>query len=566
MGFRVERSRSSLPPLSSASPNLLDHPAVAWACALASGLFLALTFPPFNAAWLAWIGLIPLCLALWLAPRRERASGWKAKLLGLLRRPGPFALGYAAGLTFSLVVFFWLTEVSGPGWFALSLWLALFPGVWGWIFGSFLRPAERADFLSSAANLRTACMAAAAWTGLEWLRGHEFTFIGFPWNALGVALHEQIPFVQLSAFTGVGGLSFLLIWGNVIGAATLVRFQQEIGAGKVRPHFDFTLTLALVLAVFIHGFATLGKTDPTAQEVELRIAMVQPSVPQEQKFDRKADQAVLAQLVKLTEIAIATGPHLLLWPESATPEGVFFSREEAELLDRLREKGSEITFLVGSNDYELDGGDRYVAFNAAVLRPPGDGAAVVYRKLHLVPFGEYIPYRHTFPPFAWVAGTQVPGDFGRGQNPVVMQLEKPAIRLAPLICFEDTLGELTRRAAKLDTHVLVNLTNDGWFNRSAGSAQHLANAIFRAAENRRPLVRCANTGISCVVDEFGRVRFLLKDEVGDTFAPGVLASNVRVRTNPPETFYMAHGEAFSILCFLFSAIATGLSWGLRRRH
>lgn len=530
-----------------------------WSAAAVSGVLLALAFPPLHQAWLAWVGLVPLCLALWHAPTRPAASGWKARLTGIARQPGPFALGYVGGLMFFLISLFWLTEVSGPGWFVLSLWLALFPGAWGWIFGRLLRPADARDFLSSIGNLRLAFVAAAAWTGLEWLRACEATFLAFGWNSLGVALSQQLPFVQLSAWTGVGGLSFLVVWANVIGAATIVRFRQEIGSGKVRPHFDFTLTLALVLAVFVHGFATLNRTDPTAQETDLKIAMVQPAVPLEQKFDERFEDETLAKVKQFTEIAIATGPQLILWPEAATPRGIFGGKKDNAMVRELRAK-AEIDYLVGSLDWDFGDDGKQVCFNAAMLLPKEGGDAQFYRKLHLVPFGEYIPYRKTFPLFAWIAGTQVPLDFGRGQNPVVFTLTQPALRLAPLICFEDTLAELTRRAVKLDAHLLVNLTNDGWFNRSAGSAQHLAHAIFRAAENRRPLLRCANTGITCVVDEFGRVRFVLKDEVGDTFAPGVLASSIKVRTNPPTTFFSEQGELFSIVCLLFSVIAAGATW------
>ncbi|MBS0658707.1 MAG: apolipoprotein N-acyltransferase [Verrucomicrobia bacterium] len=534
-----------------------------WASALLSGLLLALAFPPLQLHWLAWIGLTPLCLALWHGPSRAAATGWKARLAGVAREPGPFALGYACGLVFFLVSLFWLTEVSGPGWFVLSLWLALFPAAWGWIVGRFLRPADPRTFLSSSANLRLALAAAAAWTGLEWLRAFEATFLAFGWNALGVALHQQLPFVQLSAWTGVGGLSFLLVWSNVIAAATIVRFRLEIGSGRIRPHFDFTLTLALILGVFVHGFATLSRTDPTAQETELKIAMVQPAVPLEQKFDERFEDETLAKLRQFTEIAIATGPQLILWPEASTPRGIFVGKKDMATVRELRAK-AEIDYLIGSLDYDFDDDGKQACFNAAMLLPKEGGDAQFYRKLHLVPFGEYIPYRKSFPLFAWIAGTQVPLDFARGKNPVVFTLTQPALRLAPLICFEDTLPELTRRAVKLDTHLLVNLTNDGWFNRSAGSAQHLAHAIFRAAENRRPLLRCANTGVTCVIDEFGRVRFVLKDEAGDTFAPGVLASSLRVRTNPPGTFFTEQGEIFSILCLLFAGVATVATWWAAR--
>src|SRR5262249_49129250 len=157
------------------------------------------------------------------------------------------------------------------------------------------------------------------------------------------------------------------------------------------------------------------------------------------------------------------------------------------------------------------------SYNAAVHIAASEGRTETYRKIHLVPFGEYIPLRHSFPLFAAIAGTWVPGDFARGKEYTVFNLTNPNVRVAPLICFEDTVGDLVRHFVSNGANLLVDITNDGWFQCSSGSQQHLANAIFRCVENRRPMVRAANTGVTCFVNQFGRVTQILRDDTGDTF-------------------------------------------------
>jgi apolipoprotein N-acyltransferase len=199
--------------------------------------------------------------------------------------------------------------------------------------------------------------------------------------------------------------------------------------------------------------------------------------------------------------------------------------------------------LLGSIDQDENG-----AYNAALLVPGGAGKPQVYRKLHLVPFGEYVPGRHTVPFIARIVGDQVPDDFARGKAPVVFHLTKDQIKVAPLICFEDTLGDLTRQFVLLGADLLANVTNDGWFLRSAASEQHLANAVFRCVENRRPLVRAANTGVTCFVNEKGRVTQVLRNAHGSTFTEGVLSGEVGIPVAPELTFYTRHGELFAQLC------------------
>jgi apolipoprotein N-acyltransferase len=156
--------------------------------------------------------------------------------------------------------------------------------------------------------------------------------------------------------------------------------------------------------------------------------------------------------------------------------------------------------------------------------------------------------RHSFPLFAWIVGDEVPDDFDFGAEPVVMTLSKKLFRIAPLICFEDTVGDLTRRFAQRGAELLVTLTNDGWFRHSAESRQHLANAVFRCAETKLPLVRAANTGMTCFIDRFGHVTDLL-DVEGNTFVEGMLYGTVPIRLQPPRTFYTNYGDLFAIVCF-----------------
>jgi apolipoprotein N-acyltransferase len=185
--------------------------------------------------------------------------------------------------------------------------------------------------------------------------------------------------------------------------------------------------------------------------------------------------------------------------------------------------------------------------------------------VHLVPFGEYVPLRHSFPLFAVVAGKWVPGDFDAGKDYTVFRLTNSDVQVAPLICFEDTIGELTRQFVLKGANLLADVTNDGWFLHSAGSQQHLANSVFRCVETRRPMVRAANTGVTCFINEFGRVTQVLQDETGSTFSEGALTGEVHVPAERSLTFYTRHGELFAKLCAAVTLIALVVYFALQRK-
>lgn len=556
-----------------------------WLLALLSGACMALTFPPFEVDGLAWFALAPLSTAVWLGP-----TDGKLRWLRLL------GLGYATGLVFFLMAFSWLIEVTGPGWFVLCLYLALYPAIWALFAGTVGRPhedgSERSIWTHSFNNLRLASRCAAAWVGLEWVRGTLFS--GFGWNQLGVSQWQNVSIIQISDFAGIGGITFLIVLVNLIVVMTMKRFSLEVGRGILRPHYDFTITLALVAAAFLYGVHRFQE-DPGV-EVPLGVAAVQANIPQDQKWNPEFERRIVETYRRLTDQAIAFQPDLLIWPEAAMPfpllqnEGM--QNEASRILARL--KGD---FLLGTLNMPVSG-----EFNAAVLLDSA-GNYDIYHKIHLVPFGEYVPLRDSFPLFAWIVGNQVPSDFDAGTEPVVMRsnprsirvvaladlltpevrlfptlpplyawasvihqadlgekfdgvtilVQRDPVNLAPLICFEDTVGELVREFSGRGAELLVTLTNDGWFRESAGSRQHLANAVLSAASTKLPLVRAANTGVTCFVDRLGRVRQQLESPDGSTFIEGVLLGQIAVPVQPAKTLYTRIGDLFSIAC-LFAAL------------
>jgi len=520
-----------------------------WLAAIASGLLCAACFPPCNISWLCWLALTPLIAAVWFSGEKAKRR-WLRNLL----------LGYLAGIVFFTAAFSWLGALGrlydsfflyGLS-FLLSIYLGMHFGFWAWLIG-LLRPAH---FLSSWRNLAAAFLAASAWVTHEWVRG--WLFSGFGWNGLGVALHANWPLIQIAQFTGVAGISFAIAFANSIAVTTAVRLFLETRSHQMRAHFDLTLTMLGIVALFAFSIHAVQKPSATKP---LRIAAVQANVPQQQKFDPQFSRRIFEQFDRLSTIGLhsSQAADLLIWPESAMPDPV---REANSISNQFVTDfaGSIKTdLLLGTLDLE----DRH-DYNAALLVSDSGRQIQIYRKLHLVPFGEYIPLRHSFPLFAAIASRWVPGDFETGRDYTVFQLTNPSAQVAPLICFEDTLGELTRRFVLRGANLLVNITNDAWFLRSAGSQQHLANAVFRCVETRRPMARAANTGVTCFVNEFGRVTQILRDETGDTFTEGVLTGDIDVPQDRQLTFYTRHGELFAKTCGAITGVAMILLFGLRK--
>lgn len=520
-----------------------------WLAAILSGLLCTICFPPFNQSWLCWFALTPLIAAVWFS-RRNSKRRWLRNLL----------LGYIAGIVFFTATFSWLGSLGvlyENFWLRglsllLSIYLALYFAFWSWFVGLI----ESRQFLASWRNLLTAFLAAVAWVTHEWIRGWLFT--GFGWNGLGVALHSTWPLIQIAELSGIAGLSFVIVFANIIAVTTPIRLFLEAKTRQVRPHFDLTLTLAGIVALLTFGLYSV-QNRPLSKV--LRVAAVQADIPQQEKFDPQFSNQIFEHFSRLSQIPLRSSPppDLLIWPESSMPDPVRDPNTESNEYVTQFSASAKTDLLLGTLDVE----DRHV-YNAALLISGGTQQMQIYRKVHLVPFGEYIPLRHSFPLFAAVAGKWVPGDFDAGRDYTVFRLTKGDVQVAPLICFEDTIGDLARQFVLRGASLLVDVTNDGWFLRSAGSRQHLANAIFRCVETRRPMARAANTGVTCFVNEFGRVTQVLQDERGSTFADGVLTGEIKIPTDRELTFYTRHGELFAKLCAGATVIAIIITMGVRR--
>lgn len=518
-----------------------------WLAAISSGFLYAGCFPPFDQAWLCWIALTPLLAAIWF-------SGTNSKR----RRLRDLSLGYVAGLAFFWTVFSWLRTVTVPGLVLVGLYMAIYFALWSWICG-LLRPSLRAPavvnrwtqpppnesplsrspWLRSTNNLRLAFLLATVWVAQEWLR--SLVFSGWGWNTLGTALHGQLAMIQIAEFTGVAGLSFLVAFTNVILLTTARRLILETQVRPMRPHYDLTLTMAAIVGVMGFGLHSLQIQRPAKT---LNVALVQSNIPREQKFSGEFAEKTFDQFTRLSTPALGTSarPDLLVWPESSMPGPVL----QDELSHRFVmdfSAAARTDLLLGTIDLDETGD-----YNAALLVSDGGKGIQIYRKVHLVPFGEYVPGRHTIPLLARVVGDQVPGDFAFGKEYTVFHLTNDKALIAPLICFEDTIGDLTRQFVLRGANLLANVTNDGWFLRSAASQQHLANAVFRSVETRLPMVRAANTGVTCFVNEFGRITQILADEHGSQFTDGVLTGEASIPTGHELTFYVRHGELFAQGC------------------
>src|SRR5215813_1251171 len=399
-----------------------------WFAAICSGFLYAACFAPFNLTWFCWIALTPLIAAIWFSGTESRHP-WLRNLL----------LGYIAGVTFFWIVFSWLTTVTVLGWFVLQFYMAMYFAIWAW-FCDLLRPRApnkrkrhaaskwdqmlvqarstapphaQSPWTKSTSNLRLAFILAAAWTTLEWLRG--WVFSGFGWNGLGVALHENWPLIQVAELTGVAGLSFMVAFANVIILTTAYRLVVEARTRVMRPHFDFTFTMAAIVGVLIFGLRT-AQVLPSGKP--LRVAAVQSNVPQHQKFDPQFTSKIFDRFRRLSEIALRSNPppDLLVWPESSMPAPVLLDQESYKFVMDLA-ASAETDLLLGTIDV-----DKRDVYNAALLVSDGGERVQVYRKLHLVPFGEYVPGRDTVPLLAQIVGDQVPGDFRAGREHTVFTL------------------------------------------------------------------------------------------------------------------------------------------------
>jgi apolipoprotein N-acyltransferase len=497
-----------------------------------SGLLLIPIFPWYDVEWLAWIALVPLLAATRQArPRTALIWGWIGGCVGYLGILSwiPHTMINYGGVPVPLSYGILLLLVG-----YVALYVGVFTAGWAW----------------SAQRWPTGAwlVAPALWVALEWVRAHALS--GFPWASLGYSQYLNRPLIQVAEWTSVYGVSFALVLGNLVVVQLLEGAKRRTWRAVIRP---CALALIGLVALWGYGWWRLHQAadaDGTAAG-QVGVALIQGNIDQGQKWDPAVRARVFSIYRTLThEAAADPDVQLIVWPEAATP--FFFANDpayQARQLQLAREISRPLLF--GSPTYSRED-DQDVMYNSAFLVGPDATMWGRYDKIHLVPFGEYVPL-HRLLSFLdkLVVGI---GDFRSGETYTVMTM--PQGRFAVLICFEVIFPELVRHFVRHGAQFLVNITNDAWFGDSPASYQHLSVVVFRAIENRVPIVRAANTGISAVIDPTGRLV-----QQTDLFVRTWIKDRISL-VERPATFYTRFGDLFAYSCLLL--IAGALGWGAMR--
>lgn len=432
---------------------------------------------------------------------------------GVENRRQAFALGWCFGLGFFVAGLYWIgiamtVDLERFGWFmpvsvlGLSSGLSLFVGVAVW-----------AVWASGARGIARVLFLAATWLAAEFARSLLLT--GFPWNLLGSVWSLHPVTLQPAALFGVWGLGLLAL---VPAAAPAVLAGSGRAPERSGRRFVMLVWVLLLLAV-AGGGLRLALAPAPGEEVEpdVWLRLVQPSIPQEEKWEGSLREQHLRTHAELSRRSASRAPTHLIWPETAVPW--YLNREPAltEALGQLVPPGG--TLIVGAPTYEAGASEDPRVYNSIYALDGAGETQLRYDKFHLVPFGEYLPFRGVLATLGMDKLTAGSLDFSRGPGAVTAEL--PGLPSAsPLVCYEIIFSGRITDPEDARPAWLLNLTNDAWFGRSSGPWQHYASARLRAVEEGLPLVRAANNGVSAVVDPFGRVLVQLgMDAVGVADAP-----------------------------------------------
>jgi apolipoprotein N-acyltransferase len=478
--------------------------------AVASGVLLVLSFPKFGHPACGWIALAPLLVA----------------LMGRVSLLRAFALGLTSGAIYLFGTLYWLStvmarygDINTAGAVAINAlfvaYLALYPA----LFALVMRR------LAVAFGPSALAAAPFVWTATE--LGRMYVFTGFPWVLLGYSQVSVLPIAQAASIAGVFGLSALVASASAALAGIII----------VRAYRPAALVLAGILLIAVWGNVRASNAALTHEGQPLRVGIVQPDVPEEEREDATRGAEILQRELSMIREVVGKGAGLVVLPESAFPP--FDEYPAVALAVRQAARESAVPVLLGSDQYEwrVVGTRREAekSFNSAFMLRPDGTTAAVYRKMHLVPWGEYVPLKD------WLTfvGPLVQA-IGRGfdAGDTVTLLPVGSHRVSAAICYEIIYPELVRQFVTEGSELLTTITNDSWFGRSSAPYQHFEQASLRAIEEGRYLVRSANTGVSGIVDPYGHV--LAQTEI---FRPAAIVGDVRLLT--VRTPYSRVGDVFA---------------------
>jgi apolipoprotein N-acyltransferase len=490
-----------------------------------SGILLFLSFPKFGLGFIAWIAFVPLFIALHgvTSIRRALLLGWISGLIA--------CIGIIYWITYVVVNYGHLPMALG---ISIMLLLACYLGLYVALFASGLVYFRRKAPL--------VLVAPVLWICLEYLKSHLFT--GFPWENLGYSQFDNVILIQIADIAGVYGLSFLILLLNVA-------FYKVI-AEKSKRSFALAGIVFIVWAgVYAYGFMRIDNIDKALKSaLNMEVSLIQGNIDQSIKWNENFQKETMNIYEELSLRHLMAAGGLIVWPETAVP---FNFQDKSDLQRRVCALPLKTSswFIFGSVSYVGDS-EKTDYFNSAYLLSPKGDTAGKYDKVHLVPYGEYVPLKTIFPFISRLA--EGIGDFAEGKG--FVPLEMGGRKIGILICYEGILSEAGRMYKNDAAELLVNITNDAWFGMTSAPYQHLSMLIFRAVETRLYLVRAANTGISAIIDPLGKI--VSKTEI---FKKDTIHGHIKFMAVP--TIYAKYGDVLVWAGFIYLALLC--LWGLKRR-
>jgi apolipoprotein N-acyltransferase len=495
---------------------------------------------------LAFVSLIPLLVCLRLCTSRREA----------------FVFGYIAGIATTALTYYWMLHVAVTGFVAICIYLGIYTAIFSAL------SYEHIQILASVGQAKRKFVAvkiltvSSLWVLIEFIRGN-MPVMKFPWALISYSQWKNLNFIQIAEWVGPYGISLVIVLLNLSLFALLLLIHN---ASRQKVSF-LSLIVSLVMMFLcaapavanqIYGRVLLEKAQAQLDSgamTQTRISVIQGNIPQEEKWDDKIQRMILTKYLGLTQQVSLDDPDLVIWPETSFPG---FWEYEPEMANRvlLLARSMNTPLLIGAPTYREthEGVER---MNSVIHVSKEGGEINRHHKLRLVPFGEYIPFFKWLRRLFYDIGLFSPGEtetifeYATRGDPARLPEEdggSPTVKFSTLICFEDIFPDLCRLYVKKGARMLVNVTNDAWFKNTTAPYQHAQSSVFRAVENRVPVVRAANTGLSCFIDITGRVYDSVRIRGKEIMVDGFKTAKVAVSAT--ETFYTRFGDLVVMIAFL----------------
>ena len=508
--------------------------------AFCSGICLYAAFPSYELSFLAWVALTPL---LFVLVRSNPLSG--------------FILSFLFSAVFFATHFFWMFVLPGYSILhhvILDVYFGLLTGFLG----------ATISFIAWRRNSSMALLSAPfLWVLYEFVRSN-LSFLALPWGLLAHTQYRHTIIIQLASLTGAYGVSFLIVFVNAALAGFLIwYFAMRKNGGRVvrgpSPRSQFLLAAAAVAFLsfnLLFGYVQ-GRQEITGEKI--KIALIQGNIAQREKWDAAYAREIMKIYSGLSQEAATAKPFLIVWPETATPRSITVDQKVYQQVTQVAASTGAYVLLGSAQAQKFNvkdpGKSKYT--NSAFLIPPhaGNSRPERYDKIRLLPFGEYLPYRDRIP---WsLIGIPDIREYLPGKQYHLLTLA--GHRFATPICWENIFPTMGRHFVLNGAEFLINITNEAWFGKTSAPHQFLSMNVFRAVENRRYVLRCANTGISCIIDPYGRILSRVSDDNGnDLFVRGFLTGYLTPIQS--KTLYTRFGEWFVLLCGTIAVVAVLMSF------